>query len=211
MCESLLNIRCKQEPPLEMFLSDHDKNFADEYLKNAKINDQDIVVGFHPGCSTLKNHIKRRWEPEKFAALGSALIKNYRAKILLFGGPDENDLKEDILRKIDSPDAIFVQNNTIPENAAVMSRCNLFVTNDSSQMHVAAALQLKTVAIIGPTNMNYIYPWKANHKIVSLNLDCSPCFFYSPKPLVCNRDDVQFKCIKELTVDMVYDAVKSFL
>jgi len=92
-----------------------------------------------------------------------------------------------------------------------MKRCNLFVTNDSSQMHIAAAMQLKVVAIIGPTNQNYIYPWQTEHKIISLNLDCSPCFFYSPKPLVCTRDDLKFKCIKELTVEMVFTALEQIL
>ena len=92
-----------------------------------------------------------------------------------------------------------------------MKRCNLFVTNDSSQMHIAAAMQLNVVAIIGPTNKNYIYPWKTEQKIASLNLDCSPCFFYSPKPLICTRDDVKFKCIKELKVEMVYNSAISLL
>jgi len=92
-----------------------------------------------------------------------------------------------------------------------MKQCNVFVTNDSSQMHIAAALGLKVVAMIGPTNQNYIRPWKTEHQIVSLNLDCAPCFFYSPRPLICNRTDVKFKCIKELTVDMVYSSVKKYL
>jgi heptosyltransferase-2 len=92
-----------------------------------------------------------------------------------------------------------------------MQRCNIFVTNDSSQMHIAAALGLNVTAIIGPTNQNYIHPWKTEHQIVSLNLDCSPCFFYSPTPLICHRTDVKFKCIKELTVNMVYNSVLNYL
>ena len=74
-------------------------------------------------------------------------------------------------------------------------------------MHVASALQLNVIAIIGPTNTNFIHPWKTEHKIATLSLECSPCFFYSPKPLKCYRDDVLYKCIKELTVEMVYNAV----
>jgi heptosyltransferase-2 len=92
-----------------------------------------------------------------------------------------------------------------------MNRCNVFVTNDSSLMHVASALQLKVVAIIGLTNTNYIHPWKTDHKIVSLNLECSPCFYYSPKPLTCSRTDVKFKCIKKISVEMVMDSVEELL
>jgi heptosyltransferase-2 len=78
-------------------------------------------------------------------------------------------------------------------------------------MHVAAALRLDIVVIIGPTNRNYISPWQTNHKIVSLNLDCSPCFYYSPKPLTCSRTDIKFKCIKELSVNLVFEKAKEFL
>jgi heptosyltransferase-2 len=211
MVEALLNKKFAAEPPLELFLSNDDKGFADNFFKDFEINNDDVVIGFHPGCAILKNHIKRRWEPEKFVSLGNALIENYRAKVLIFGGSEENELKEEIQEKINSPRVMLVKANSVLQSAAIMKRCNVFVTNDSSQMHIASALQLKVVAIIGPTNTNYIHPWQTEHKIVSLNLDCSPCFFYSPKPLICKREDVQFKCIKELTVDMVYNAVKSFI
>jgi heptosyltransferase-2 len=78
-------------------------------------------------------------------------------------------------------------------------------------MHVAAALKLKVVSIIGPTNINYIHPWHTEYKTVSLQLECSPCFIYSPRPLICFRDDIKFKCIKELDADMVYNAAADFL
>lgn len=211
LCEALLNKTVSAELPLQVYLSNEEKIFAEDYLLHNGIRGEDILVGFHPGCSTIKNHIKRRWEPEKFAALGNTLVENYNAKILIFGGPDESELKEEIKDKIKSGCAIVVATKNLMKSAAIMERCNVFVTNDSSQMHIAAALGVKTVAIIGPTNTNYIFPWKIEHKIVSLGLDCSPCFFYSPKPLFCSRDDVQFKCIKHLTVDMVYNALKEFL
>jgi len=211
LCESLAGKKFDEEPPLEFYLTIEEENLSKRFYNDHSIKDDELVIGFHPGCATLKNHIKRRWEPEKFVELGKKLIKEKKAKILLFGGPDEKELKENIFSHINSPGAVIVDPGCLRESAAIMKRCNLFVTNDSSQMHVAAAMQLKVVALIGPTNQNYIYPWKTEHSIVSLNLDCSPCFFYSPKPLICTRDDVKFKCIKELTVDMVYNSVISLL
>ena len=211
LAEKLLNKNFNEEPPLEICFGEDDKKNAEKFLKEIEISDDDLVIGFHPGCATLKNHIKRRWEPEKFAALGKKLIDEKGAKILIFGGPDEKDLKESISKKISSPNVFILNSDSILHSAAIMKRCNVFVTNDSSQMHIASALQRKVVAIIGPTNTHYIHPWKTEHKIVTLNLECAPCFFYSPRPLICSRDDVQFKCIKEISVDMVYDSVKDFI
>ncbi len=210
LVDKLLNNKFDKEPTLELFIAEEDETQAQKFLSENNILKDDLVIGFHPGCATLKNHIKRRWESEKFGELGKKLIDDHSAKILIFGGPDEDELKNSVKVKIDSQDAFVVNTYGILQSAAIMKCCNVFVTNDSSQMHIAAAMQLKVVAIIGPTNPHYIHPWKTEHKIVTLNLDCAPCFFYSPRPLICIRDDVQFKCIKELTVDMVYDAVINY-
>ena len=153
----------------------------------------------------------RRWEPEKFAGLAKLLVEKEKAKVLIFGGPEEDELKENISAQINSPNVFVIKTDNLTSSAAIMKRCKVFITNDSSLMHIASALGLKIVAIIGPTNRFYIRPWKTDYRIVSLNLSCSPCFFYSPKPLKCYRDDVLFKCIKEIDVELVYDAVKDMM
>jgi len=211
LVEKLLNKNFDEEPPLELLMTVEDEIHSQKFLSENNISNNDLIIGFHPGCATLKNHIKRRWEPEKFAELGKKLVNDHQAKILVFGGPDEDELKNSVKSKIGLQNAVVVSTDGILQSAAIMKRCKVFVTNDSSQMHIAAALNLKVVAIIGPTNPNYIYPWKTEHKIVTLNLDCAPCFFYSPRPLICSRDDIQFKCIKEIDVDMLYEEVKKFI
>lgn len=211
LCEKLFHQKLDEQPDLEFHLTNDDISYKETYLKNQNISESDTVIGFHPGSATLKNQIKRRWEPEKFAELGKRLINAYKAKILIFGGPEENELKKKISSTINSDNSIVVNTDNLAQSASIIKRCNLFITNDSSLMHVASAMKTNIIALLGPTNPNYIYPWKTNHKIVRLNLDCSPCFIYSPRPLICFRNDVKFKCMKELTVDMVYDATKDFL
>jgi heptosyltransferase-2 len=211
LAEEIIGKASGKKPQLEFYFNADDSNYAKEYFKRINISDEHMVVGFHPGCAIFKNHIKRRWEPEKFAELGEKLIKENKAKILIFGGPDETELKNRIAEKINSTEVYVVEPENLGQTAAIMKRCNLFITNDSSLMHVASALQLNVVVIIGPTNTNYIHPWQTNYKIISLNLECSPCFFYSPRPLTCTRKDVKFKCIKELSVGMVYSVAEEFI
>ncbi|MCX8105469.1 MAG: glycosyltransferase family 9 protein [Ignavibacterium album] len=211
MIEKLLNKKFEEEPQLQLNLKSEELQYAENFLTDNQISKDDLVIGFHPGCATLKNHINRRWEPEKFAELGRQLIKNKNAKIFLFGGPDEEQLKTEIHKMINSSQCFLIKTDKFLQSIAIMKRCNLFVTNDSALMHIASALSLPVVAIIGPTNVNYIHPWKTKYKIASLNLECSPCFFYSPKPLRCTRDDIKFKCIKELTVEDVYSESKKLL
>ncbi|MCX8056619.1 MAG: glycosyltransferase family 9 protein [Ignavibacteria bacterium] len=205
------NIFCDDDDfSLQIFFNQNAIDFARQWLSDNNINQQDYVVGFHAGCAVLKNHIKRRWEPEKFADLGSRLIEKLNAKILLFGGPDEYELNEKINSLMHNK-AIIVKTNSLLQTAAIMKRCNLFVTNDSALMHIASALKLNVVAIFGPTNTNYVHPYKTRYQIARLNLECQPCFYYSPKPLTCSRSDVKFKCIKELSVDLVEDKIYQFI
>lgn len=198
-------------PGLQLPLTAGDEEFAGEYLAKKNIIADDLVIGFHPGCSTLKNHINRRWEPEKFSQLADLLSSRLNAKILVFGGPEEQELKDLVVSGAGTENISSVSAGSLSQSAAIMKRCDLFVTNDSSLMHVASALKLKVAAIIGPTNVHYIHPWKTDYRIVSLNLECSPCFFYSPKPLQCNRNDVLYKCVREITPEMVFEECRQFL
>ncbi|MBU1297806.1 MAG: glycosyltransferase family 9 protein [Bacteroidetes bacterium] len=222
LVKKFLNLPTIKEERMEIFLNPSHDQFAENFLlttlnsklktKNhkQKTTNHQLLIGFHAGCATLKNHIKRRWEPEKFARLGLLLKEKFNAEILLFGGPDEYELNSHI-NSLMNHSAIEVKTNTLIETASVMKRCDLFITNDSALMHIASALGLKVVALFGPTNTNYVHPWKTEHVIVKTNLDCQPCFYYSPKPLTCTRTDLQFKCIKDLSVEVVLDYVEGLI
>ncbi len=211
LCGKVFGFKEEEIPDLQFPLTEGELRFAEGFLELRKIGESKLVVGFHAGTATFKNQIKRRWEPEKFAALAKRLASENGAEVLVFGGPDEAELKQEIVTRAESQNVIGVDTPGLPETAAIMKRCNLFVTNDSSLMHIASAMKRKVVAIIGPTNTNYIHPWHTEYEIASLDLECSPCFVYSPRPLKCFRDDVNFKCIRELGVDMVYEKAVSLL
>lgn len=211
LCKELFGFDADAIPDLLLPIAEEDERAADEFLRANKIDGKSLLIGFHPGGSTLKNHINKRWEPSKFAALGRLLIQEHDAKLLVFGGNDETSVKEEIIREIGSPDAISVATPGIVRTAAIIKRCDLFVTNDSSLMHIASAMKRKVVAVEGPLNTNYTYPWHTEYKIASLKLECSPCFVYSPRPLKCFRHDVKFKCIRELQVDALYNKITAIL
>ncbi len=207
LCELITGKSYDSLDPLEILLKEDNLKAADKFFRDRNITDKDLIIGFHPGCSILKNHDKRRWETFKFAELANRLIKEKNAYVLLFGGPEEKYLKDEIKSLTNSDRCIEVEANSLLDAAAIMRRCKVFVSNDSALMHVAAALKLNIVAIIGPTNKNYIHPWQTNYATASLGLNCSPCFYYSPKPLTCSRTDIKFKCIKELSVEKVWELV----
>lgn len=211
LIEKLSGREINDIPVLKFPLQNDELEFADNYISNLNINPETLLIGFHPGCNTLKNHANRRWNAANFSALANKLIEEKNAFILIFGGPEEKELKDSVKANINIGRVQVVETGSFAESAAVMAKCNVFVSNDSSLMHTAAALQLNTVAVIGPTNTNYIHPWKTNYKIASIDLDCAPCFYYSPRPLTCTRTDKKWKCIKDLPVELVYNKVLEFI
>ncbi len=199
-------------PTLRLNIAENHLKWADNWIKERRIGADELLIGFHAGTALFKNHIRRRWEPEKFAELAERITKELGAKVLLFGGPDDSDANR-IIRARAGEFVIPVETKSILDSAAVMCRLNLFVSNDSALMHIAGALSLPTVAIFGPTNETYVHPWKTRYKIVHTGIECRPCFVYSPKPLTCYRVDPteHFLCIRAIEVEQVLSAVKELL
>ncbi len=196
-------------PSLCVNLTDDDLTAAEQWLQNNNINQQSPIVGFHAGSAEFKNHIRRRWSPENYAELGKILIERYNCAILLFGGPDEYRLNETI-NKLMNGKAHIVKTSFMT-TAALINCCSLFVCNDTGLMHVAAGLQKPIVTIFAYTNPAYVYPWQTTYKMVRHELECSPCFYYSPRPARCKWKENQFRCITGITVDEVLHAVEELL
>jgi heptosyltransferase-2 len=205
-----LGIETNEIPELNISLPERNSSFAIKWLQENKINDNDLIIGFHPGSSTLKNHIHKRWLPENFASLGNNLIRKYNAKILLYGGSEEKELKRNI-NKIMNNNAYIVETENLFKTIDIMKYCKIFITNDTALMHLASALKLNIVAIFGPTSELYAYPWKTKHKIVKTNIHCRPCFYYSPKRLTCSIKNSPFACIRTLSVNTVLEKVEELL
>ena len=133
------------------------------------------LLGINPGASYGS---AKRWYPQEFAQVAAKLSSEY--DIVIFGGPDEIDIAKDIEKSLIEKGVTNYQNlagkTTIAELIDQISSLDLFITGDSGPMHVAAAFQVPTVSIFGPTKDNETSQWM-NEKsvIVKKNLDCQPC------------------------------------
>jgi len=153
-------------------------NFPAGKLTLSTINYQlstNKTIGLNPGASYGS---AKRWYPQEFAKVASELSKKY--DIVIFGGASEIDIANDIEKELIKNNVKNYKNlagkTTISELISKISKLDLFITGDSGPMHVAAAFQVPTVAIFGPTKDKETSQWM-NEKstIVKKNLDCQPC------------------------------------
>ncbi|MFZ1323110.1 MAG: glycosyltransferase family 9 protein [Ignavibacteria bacterium] len=202
------NVKDDDAGPMEIFISERHKSDAEKWFSENNLEGK-ILIGFHPGSSVLKNHIHKRWDKDKYVKLGKELISDYNSEILLFG--NEFDLNNDIKDKIGSHTHIASTSDYM-DSVARMKYCNLFISNDTAFLHTAAALQLPVVGIFAYTNYKELFPWKTEYRIVREDLECSPCFYNSPKPATCIwTGDDEFKCMKNITVEEVLKAVMELI
>jgi heptosyltransferase-2 len=180
-------------------------NFPAGKLLLSTINSQSSTqktVGINPGASYGS---AKRWYPEEFAKVASELSDQY--DIVIFGGPDEQDIALDIEKLLIKKDVKNYKNlagkTTIPELINHISNLDLFITGDSGPMHVAATFEVPTVAIFGPTKDDETSQWM-NEKslIVKKNLDCQPCM---KRTCPLGHHD----CMKLIKAVDVLDSVKS--
>ncbi len=159
------------------------------------------TLGLNPGASYGS---AKRWYPEEFAKVASELSSQY--DIVIFGGPGEKDIALDIEKTLLEKGVKNYQNlagsTTIPELIDRISELDLFITGDSGPMHVAAAFQVPTVAIFGPTRDKETSQWMNDKSIiVKQNLNCQPCM---KRTCPLQHHD----CMKLITAVEVLDAVK---
>lgn len=142
---------------------------------NKRNNNNSKILGINPGASYGS---AKRWYPEQFAKVAIALSDKF--DIMIFGGIGEKDFSQQIEKHLLSNHIYNFQNlagkTSISELTKHISDLDIFVTGDSGPMHLAASLQIPTIAIFGPTNSIETSQWK-NPKsvIIKKNLDCQPC------------------------------------
>lgn len=125
----------------------NDEDFADEFLNSLNKNDDDYVIGFHIGAGKPPN----RWPLEKFIKLIYMLGQYSKIKIYFTGTNADKD-EIDYIQSNLGFDAGYFLNKTIPQLAALISKSDLFITNDTGVMHVAGATKTPQISIFGPTN-----------------------------------------------------------
>ncbi|MGA1871587.1 MAG: glycosyltransferase family 9 protein [bacterium] len=159
------------------------------------------TVGFHIGCKPAWAHLKA-WPYYK--ELSDLLLKEGITVVVVGSDADLPLFKS----KTWSSYVKRYFSLSLTDTAALISQVALFITNDSGLMHLAAALNVPTIAIFGATN-----PAKYKPRNVSLIqrepiLSCQPCIDIMPVGYKCPR---KTQCLKDISHERVFDVAMKYL
>lgn len=180
------------------------------------------IVGIHVGSGRTKNLELRRWPTEKYISLIIKLLENHQnLSVIIFGGKEEKINDEYIYREVlkfndEYKNRIFLCE---PENilftASVIKNCDVFLSVDTSLMHIAGALKVKKQIIIEtPTFDQTVYPM--NNFIIIKNPELEKFRFfrtvkktgdiysYDGKPIKASNSELK-KIMNSVTVESVLE------
>ena len=136
------------------------------------IDDGQKVLGLCPGAEYGP---AKRWPEKHYAEVAKrALAKGWQ--VYLFGSEKDIPVTADINTLAGGLCRDFAGKTSLTEALDLMSLCDAVVSTDSGLMHVAAALNIKTVALYGSSDPNFTPPLHPDAEVITLSLPGSPCF-----------------------------------
>jgi heptosyltransferase II len=189
-----------QVDQIELQVSDSARRQAAQTLVDAgaRPHARRIAIGAGASYGSAKC-----WPPERFAEWANRFLAHNDADVILFCTAADAPVSNAILANMHRKPIDLTGKTAIADLPGLLSRCHLFLGNDSGAMHIAAAVGLPVVAIFGPTDPFGTAPVTPRRTIVQQKPYCSPCFL--------RRCPTDHRCMKQVSPDMVEAATTPWL
>ncbi|AEG00959.1 lipopolysaccharide heptosyltransferase II [Methylomonas methanica MC09] len=136
------------------------------------VNNDTKILALCPGAEYGP---AKRWPIEHFAAVARHMHRQ-GWQVWLLGSDKDKPVAEQINVLSEQVCRNFAGSTNLAEAVDLMSLADVVVSNDSGLMHVAAALDKKLIALYGSSDPGFTPPLHKDAEIITLGLDCSPCF-----------------------------------
>ncbi|MBH5330032.1 lipopolysaccharide heptosyltransferase II [Eikenella sp. S3360] len=164
-------------------------------LAKHRLDTERPIAAFCPGAEYGP---AKRWPPRHFAALAKRYADEGH-QIWLFGSAKDFPIAEEVQQLSGSLCVNLCGQTSLSEAIDLLSLAHIVVCNDSGLMHLAAALGRPLAAVYGSSSPEHTPPLSPHAQVVSLHLECSPCF---KRECPLGHTD----CLNKLMPDLVHQA-----
>lgn len=193
-----LGIPLSDTPPC-LYLNAEDVQVAQVLLLEHKVPKGVPLVGINPGATYGS---AKCWLPERFREVTQKLLTHPDLHIVYFGDTSTMNLVREICASFPARVVNLAGQTSLKQLPPLISLCDVLLTNDSGPMHIADAVGTPLVALFGSTSEVITGPYQGA-TVIHKHVECSPCY-----ERVCPID---FRCMKQIEVEEVYDAVRRTL
>ena len=196
---------------------------SDEPIQRESIPLPELKVNTKTQTSILKNHSieinldskililcpgaefgsSKQWPAEHFSAVARFYI-DQGWQVWLMGSENDKAVCQDINSMAANECNNLAGTTSLDEAVVLMSVADLVISNDSGLMHIAASLQKPLIAVYGSTDPSFTPPLHDKAKVISLELDCSPCFKR-------NCPLKHLNCLKQLQPSLVLESSQALM
>ena len=173
------------------------KRKAQAILKEAGVPLDGEIMAIHP-FSLWKY---KEWNPKGFVSLIDHIETNHGLSVVITGSPEERGRVREMIKGRKERVFNLAGKTSIGELPALLQRCSLFIGVDTAALHIAAAVDVPTVGIFGPSSSVNWAPKGDQHLVVKKNMPCVPC-----REKGCKGSGTS-RCLNELEAEEVARAV----
>jgi heptosyltransferase-1 len=147
--------------------------------------------------------LTKRWPPRSFAEIARRAVTRLCAGLVVVGGQEDRPLVDELRRELGAISALdLCGGTTLPRLAAVAAESDLFLSNDSGPLHLAAAAGASVVGVYTCTRPEWTGPYGPRAIVVPSKVWCAGS---------CRKSCPRMECMPELTPDRVWPVVEARL
>ncbi|MFC1510067.1 lipopolysaccharide heptosyltransferase II [Candidatus Omnitrophota bacterium] len=186
---------------LQLWPSPKEKNSVKALLEEEWLGNAKRIVGMNMAAS--QQWPSKNWSLDNYVKLCDMLsLQNIR--VVITGMEKDRAAAAELCARCKSKPANLAGKTDVMQLAALIGRCQVYVTPDSAPLHIAAAMGVPIVAFFGPTTSKRHVPPTKKLIVFEKMLPCAPC--YSGRCLIGTHD-----CMEQIEPTQVFDAICSLL
>lgn len=201
------NVPIKEHDTFDFTFSKEESDFAESFFARNSISPNDRVVTILP----FTNWSYKCWPIEKWNELTRILNNDYGLKVVFLGKAGIDTYSQGLLTKFSSLAASAVNKCTLKQSMAIIKRAKLFMSCDSSLIHIASCMHIPSIGLFGPTEFENYYPYfHREGVVVSKSVpDCAPCS--NTKHFARCKASKEAPCMHEISITEVLERVRKEL